>query len=395
VRGSAQNPLTLNRYLYALANPATFIDPSGHSTDPNTSYACLNGYAPASYCSGAGYVTTNEQTAAELEQIDIATTQAALQQIAAQACEWSDGHSSASCATPAPVASQPDYCPQTAYHAAGCGPTGESPATKAFEAKMKGWNDYQAQLQAQAAAEAAAKAAAANRDCGFAGLGCVNIDPIGALGAVVDYGLNHLDQAFIAVGAAVLIGACVVATAGVCGAIVMGAVMGAAWGAVISGGIYAAGCLLGAECSLGGFIGTVAMGAAFGAVTGGALSGLGAARAGAQAATKAAQLAESGGAQAAEETVGHHVIPRAILRMLPDDVAKAVRGKPGAPNIWQIPEGLHKWLHGGGGIPGGSYNQWWKDALRELGGAENATASDIMRLKDAAADAFGLLPFKP
>ena len=30
VSGSAQNPLTLNRYLYAEANPSTFIDPTGH-----------------------------------------------------------------------------------------------------------------------------------------------------------------------------------------------------------------------------------------------------------------------------------------------------------------------------------------------------------------------------
>ena len=28
--GGAQNPLTLNRYLYALGNPATLIDPDGH-----------------------------------------------------------------------------------------------------------------------------------------------------------------------------------------------------------------------------------------------------------------------------------------------------------------------------------------------------------------------------
>jgi RHS repeat-associated protein len=30
VAGSAQNPLTLNRYLYAEANPATLVDPDGH-----------------------------------------------------------------------------------------------------------------------------------------------------------------------------------------------------------------------------------------------------------------------------------------------------------------------------------------------------------------------------
>jgi RHS repeat-associated protein len=52
VSGSAQNPLTLNRYLYANANPATLVDPDGHM-------ACTGGYggqcvdyAP---CAGAGY----------------------------------------------------------------------------------------------------------------------------------------------------------------------------------------------------------------------------------------------------------------------------------------------------------------------------------------------------
>jgi RHS repeat-associated protein len=30
VTGSAQNPMTLNRYLYALGNPATLVDPDGH-----------------------------------------------------------------------------------------------------------------------------------------------------------------------------------------------------------------------------------------------------------------------------------------------------------------------------------------------------------------------------
>ncbi len=30
--GSVQNPLSLNRFLYAEANPTTLIDPSGHCT---------------------------------------------------------------------------------------------------------------------------------------------------------------------------------------------------------------------------------------------------------------------------------------------------------------------------------------------------------------------------
>ena len=37
VSGSAQNPLTLNRYLYANANPATMVDPDGHAAR-NTYY---------------------------------------------------------------------------------------------------------------------------------------------------------------------------------------------------------------------------------------------------------------------------------------------------------------------------------------------------------------------
>ena len=31
IMGSAQNPLSMNRFLYALANPATFVDPDGHA----------------------------------------------------------------------------------------------------------------------------------------------------------------------------------------------------------------------------------------------------------------------------------------------------------------------------------------------------------------------------
>ena len=31
VMGSAQNPLSMNRFLYAHANPATLIDPTGHA----------------------------------------------------------------------------------------------------------------------------------------------------------------------------------------------------------------------------------------------------------------------------------------------------------------------------------------------------------------------------
>jgi RHS repeat-associated protein len=52
VAGSAQNPLTLNRYLYANANPATLVDPDGHlacggGLDPLSAAQCEAINAPA------------------------------------------------------------------------------------------------------------------------------------------------------------------------------------------------------------------------------------------------------------------------------------------------------------------------------------------------------------
>ena len=41
VAGGAQNPATLNRYLYANANPATLVDPDGH-VRPSTTGAVVN-----------------------------------------------------------------------------------------------------------------------------------------------------------------------------------------------------------------------------------------------------------------------------------------------------------------------------------------------------------------
>jgi hypothetical protein len=51
VMGSAQNPLSMNRFLYALANPATLIDPTGHASI-NSAQLCP--YGPED-CAGLNF----------------------------------------------------------------------------------------------------------------------------------------------------------------------------------------------------------------------------------------------------------------------------------------------------------------------------------------------------
>jgi hypothetical protein len=88
----------------------------------------------------------------------------------------------------------------------------------------------------------------------------------------------------------------------------------------------------------------------------------------------------------------HHTIPREILKHhLPADVAKAVRGKAGAPNRWSIPEDLHKAIHKGPG--GGAYNEAFKQRLGELG--RKPTADDVFRIRDDLVEQFGLGAYRP
>jgi RHS repeat-associated protein len=49
VAGSAANPLTMNRFLYALANPATLVDPDGHMADACGGATCGGYVAPKPY----------------------------------------------------------------------------------------------------------------------------------------------------------------------------------------------------------------------------------------------------------------------------------------------------------------------------------------------------------
>jgi RHS repeat-associated protein len=58
VSGSAQNPRTLNRYLYANANPATLVDPDGHYASYCVSLACVQATGGVNSSAGDDKVTT-------------------------------------------------------------------------------------------------------------------------------------------------------------------------------------------------------------------------------------------------------------------------------------------------------------------------------------------------
>ena len=87
------------------------------------------------------------------------------------------------------------------------------------------------------------------------------------------------------------------------------------------------------------------------------------------------------------------MVPREILRRLPEDVANnpLIRGRAGAPNRWPVPRGEHVDIHRGAG--GGAYNQAWKDALRQLG--RRPTVDDVLRIRDTLGRQFGLERYRP
>ena len=94
--------------------------------------------------------------------------------------------------------------------------------------------------------------------------------------------------------------------------------------------------------------------------------------------------------------VGHHTIPRQILKSLPSDVAAhpLVRGIRGHPNIWDIPESLHIAIHKGPG--GGLYNARWFEELDAIGTTgRGITVGDVLRIRFDLAQEFGLMRYAP
>jgi RHS repeat-associated protein len=91
------------------------------------------------------------------------------------------------------------------------------------------------------------------------------------------------------------------------------------------------------------------------------------------------------------KTVGHHTIPRQILKdYLPEEIADAVRGKKGSPNIWDIPEDVHKEIHAG--PRGGPYNKRWIEEIERL---QKITSETILKMRDQLVNEFGLEQWRP
>jgi len=88
------------------------------------------------------------------------------------------------------------------------------------------------------------------------------------------------------------------------------------------------------------------------------------------------------------------MIPAERLRELKeaglDDIYNAVKGKAGAPNKIDIPTDFHQqYVHGdkiGTGNPGGRWNDWWSNQVKEFGGIENMNANDWLSTKAKSFD---------
>lgn len=81
--------------------------------------------------------------------------------------------------------------------------------------------------------------------------------------------------------------------------------------------------------------------------------------------------------------------------MLPEDIKNIVKGKKGAPNIWQIPEPIHKIIHKG--AKGGYYNAAWLDAINELKDKSlgKIHPDDIFQIRETLVEIFGLAVWRP
>jgi len=98
---------------------------------------------------------------------------------------------------------------------------------------------------------------------------------------------------------------------------------------------------------------------------------------------------------AAQKSVGHHTIPKAIQKRLPPPVRNHpdVVGRQGNPNIRNIPKPAHDRVHTsapGPYHPGGNYNRRFDQLIQERGGYGAVSPRDIVEIRDQLVREFKL-----
>lgn len=88
----------------------------------------------------------------------------------------------------------------------------------------------------------------------------------------------------------------------------------------------------------------------------------------------------------AVKNVGHHTIPKAIQKRLPPSVRNHpdIVGRPGNPNIREIPGQTHDRIHTsapGPYYPGGHYNRRFDDLIQQRGGYNAVSPGDITQIQ--------------
>jgi hypothetical protein len=103
----------------------------------------------------------------------------------------------------------------------------------------------------------------------------------------------------------------------------------------------------------------------------------------------------------------HHTIPRQVRAprgggpsQLPPHLASHpdIVGRAGNPTRWDIPEGLHRYIHSSR-RPGGNYNARFLEELRELGrrvpDQRSWTVRDITSIRDRLVQEFSISQYRP
>ena len=111
------------------------------------------------------------------------------------------------------------------------------------------------------------------------------------------------------------------------------------------------------------------------------------------------------GLEAGAKMPKHHMVPAQLLQKIREndewaEVYKAIVGKPGDKNRWQIPENLHHYLHSekAGGWNGGWWNRVWMEAFEDMKNKRlppNEMIEQLKAIREAALDQLGIREMMP